>query len=81
MVVLPNRRHAIFESVADHPNSISSKFMKFSDLAGAENGDSLNAVVESLEGFSEKGQMLGSVANIIEASADDQQFVKLAEAA
>lgn len=75
-VVLLDGRRAIFEPMSKHPNSVSSKFLMFSDLREAGNLVSLNAVVENTQALDAKAQMVGDVANIIEIAASDDVFRK-----
>lgn len=66
---------AVFEFVADHPNSYSSKFMMFSDLrANIESRLVLNAVVRDLEKLDQKGQLIADVANIIPFNSSKDQY-------
>lgn len=64
VVHLRDDRMAIFEPVTSHQNSISSKFLMFSDLSLRE-GISLNAVFSDPRTLSPKAQMLKEVANIV----------------
>ncbi len=63
-------------------NSISSKFLMFSDLreSGAE-GHSLNAVIDDEKNLDAKARMVGDVANIIRLDASDDVFRQYAVAA
>jgi hypothetical protein len=64
VVHLRNDRLAIFEPVTGHQNSISSKFLMFSDLL--QRGSlSLNAVFSDPRKLSPKAQMLKEVANVV----------------
>ena len=80
MIMLPNRRRAIFEYMTNHTNSVSNKFMMFSDIRAADSSISLNTVVRSLDDLGEKAQMVGDVANIVPLKASDEQFRHFAEA-
>lgn len=81
VVTMPNGKFAVFEFVKESQNSIASKFMMFSDLVKVENGFSLNSVVKSLDGIGKKGSMLADVSNVIELSANDDEFRRYARAA
>lgn len=81
VVVMPNRKLAIFEFVRESQNSIANKFMMFSDLARVGDGPSLNSVVKSLERIGKKGAMLADVSNVIELTANDEEFQRFARVA
>lgn len=66
-------RLAVFESVSPSPQSISSKFLMFSDLAQRPN-TSLNAVVDDVSKLGGKGMMLMDVAHLIEAGAPAESY-------
>lgn len=74
---------SIFEYVADHPTSISSKFMMFSDLHN--NSDTpliLNAVLEDVVEVSEKARLIKTVTNnFVPFKASKEQFLQFARAA
>ncbi|MFX0543177.1 hypothetical protein ACEWPM_015795 [Roseovarius sp. S4756] len=78
VVIFPNSQKAIFESMSMHSNSISSRFLMFSDIKAADDAVSLNAMVKDLERLDEKAQMVGDVANIIALSAGDDEIRKYA---
>ena len=81
-VVNLDGRTSVFEYVADHPNSISSKFMMFSDLRKNEDTDLiLNAVVKDLNKISQKTQLIVDVANIVPFQASKQEFRKFVKVA
>lgn len=82
-VVTLDNGTAIFEYVADHPNSISNKYMMFSDLKHNEQQPTiLNAVVEDINKISQKGQLIVDVANnVVPFNASNHQFQKYASAA
>ncbi|MBZ0325594.1 MAG: hypothetical protein K8F57_05285 [Alphaproteobacteria bacterium] len=80
VIVFPNRRRAVFEYMTNHTNSVSNKFMMFSDIRAADSSISLNSVVKSLDELGEKAQMVGDVANIVPLKASDEQFRQFAEA-
>lgn len=74
VVILGNGRRAIFEPMSKHANSVSSKFLMFSDLRESSILISLNAVVESTQSLDAKAQMVGDIANIIELEATDETY-------
>lgn len=80
VIVFPNRHRAVFEHMSSHANSVSSKFMMFSDIKAVNGNISLNSVVRSLETLDEKAKLVGDVANIISVGAPDDQFRYFAEA-
>lgn len=80
-VVSLGDRRAVFEFVSENANSVSSKFMMFSDLHKVEGAFSLNSVVNSLDGIGKKGAMLGDVSNIIPLSAESSDYIRYAKAA
>ena len=81
VVAMPNEKLAIFEFVKESQNSIANKFMMFSDLSRVENGISLNSVVRRLDSIGKKGSMLADVSNVIELSANDEEFRRHARGA
>jgi hypothetical protein len=81
VVFLPSRQIAVFEFVSQHPNSISNKFMMFSDLVSSEHPPSLISVVKSVAAVGMKGAMLADVSNVIELTAPTSDFEKFARAA
>ena len=81
VVMLEDHRRAVFEFVSENSNSISSKFMMFSDLSKIEGAFSLNSVVRSIEGLGRKGAMLADISNVIPLSASRTDFMKYARAA
>lgn len=81
VVVFPNAHRAIFEPMTKNANSVSSKFLMFSDLQESGLDLSLNAVVESIGSLDAKAQMVGDVANIIELKSSDEVYRKYGVAA
>jgi len=81
VVVFSDRRKAIFEHMTSHPNSVSSKFLMFTDIKSADLGISLNAMVRDIRNLDEKAQMIADVGNIIQMSATDEQIIRYARAA
>lgn len=83
VVLLKDYRPAIFEFVTENSNSISNKFMMFSDLSRvqAERSFSLNSVVKSVSKIGQKGAMLSDVSNIIELGASPSEYLRYARAA
>jgi hypothetical protein len=82
VVTFPDRRRAIFEFVSESQNSIANKFMMFSDLSRAGDASlSRNSVVRSLQRIGKKGSMLADVSNVIELSANPDEFRRYARAA
>jgi hypothetical protein len=82
-VVTISGQMSIFEFVSDHPNSVSNKFMMFSDIRKSETSSAiLNAVVQDISKISQKGQLIGDVAdNIVPFSASNEQFMSYAKVA
>lgn len=80
VVIFPDRRKAVFEFMTSNPNSVSSKFLMFSDILKADDGVSLNAVVSKASKLNSKGQMIADVANVIEFAATDEEFIQVAKA-
>lgn len=80
VVVFPDRRKAVFESMSMHGNSVSSRFLMFSDIKAADETVSLNAVVKDIEQLDEKAQMVGDIANIVALSASDEELRQYAVA-
>lgn len=81
VVALPKGQKAVFEFMSNHANSVSSKFLMFSDIRAAEPKYSLNAVVRKVDQLDEKAQMIGDVANIVGIDAPDEEFQRFARAA
>ena len=81
VVTLPNRRKAVFEFVTAHANSISSKYMMFSDLSRVEDAYSLNSVVKSITRIGTKGAMLADVSHLVELNSPKETYLRFAEAA
>jgi len=81
VVAFPNRSLVVFEFVRESQNSVANKFMMFSDLAKIDNGPTLNSVVKSLDRIGKKGSMLADVSNVIELTANDEAFRRLARVA
>jgi hypothetical protein len=55
--------------------------MMFSDVAARDEGIALNAVVRSLATLGVKGGMLSDVANVIELTASNDDFLRYARVA
>ena len=81
VVAMPNGNTAVFEYMTSHANSVSSRFLMFSDIRMLDQKISLNVVVQNARSLDAKGQMIGDVANIIEFNAADQEFIQFASAA
>ncbi len=81
VIVFPDRRRAVFEYMTSHANSISSKFMMFSDIRSVDESISLNSVVRSLDELDEKARIISDVANIVPIKASDDEIRRFAEAA
>lgn len=81
VVFLPSRKVAVFEFVSQHPNSISNKYMMFSDLVSGESPPALVSVVKSIAAVGMKGGMLADVSTVIELTAPSSDFEKFAKAA
>ncbi|MEP3180384.1 MAG: hypothetical protein ABJO45_12615 [Lentilitoribacter sp.] len=81
VVVFPDRRRAIFEYMTDNTNSVSNKFLMFSDIRKADEKVSLNAVVTNTEKLDAKGQMIADIGNIIGLDASDDEFIQVTKAA
>lgn len=81
VVTFPDRRRAVFEFVSESQNSIANKFMMFSDLSRVEDGLSLNSVVRNVERIGKKGAMLADVSNVLQLTADADDFKRYARAA
>lgn len=73
VVDLRDNRMAVYEPVSRHTNSISSKFLMFSDLHEREDL-TLNAVFDSVENLDPKALMLRDVANLISVSDSIDTF-------
>lgn len=80
VVVFPNRHRAVFEHMTAHTNSVSTKFLMFSDIRAADASISLNVMVRDIGALDEKGQMVGDVANILSLVASDEQIREYAKA-
>lgn len=80
VVIFPDRRRAVFEAMTSHPNSVSSRFLMFSDIKSADEDISLNAVVRDLSSVDEKAQIIGNVANIVAFDATDEELKRFAKA-
>lgn len=74
VVALSGAHRAIFEPMTKHPNSVSGKYLMFSDIRAAGSQISLNAVVESIPQLDAKAQMIGDVANVVDIQAPDDTF-------
>lgn len=81
VVVLPKDRRAVFEFMSGHPNSVSNKFLMFTDIQKAHPNFALNAVVHSVSELDEKAQIVGDIANIVEINASDDIYKQYAVAA
>ena len=81
VVTLPNHRKAVFEFVTAHANSISSKYMMFSDLARVEEPCSLNSVVKSIARIGNRGAMLADVSHLVELDSPKETYLRYAQAA
>lgn len=80
VVLFPDGHRAVFEYMTAHPNSVSAKFLMFSDLKAADQSISLNAVVRDIKSLDDKGQIVADVGNILQISTGDEQFVRYARA-
>ena len=81
VVTLRSGGVAIFEFVSAHTNSVSNKFMMFSDIANSNEADaiSLNGVVEDIPAFNKaRGSMLGDIAEIVALDATNDDFRRAA---
>jgi hypothetical protein len=74
VVLFPSGEKAVFEFVSPHRNSISNKFLMFSDLVDSEAPLALNAVIESRAAMPSVGAMLEDVGNFIELAANDNLY-------
>lgn len=81
VVSLPRGRRAIFEFVTAHQNSVSNKFMMFSDIASRHQELALNSVVRSVANLGAKATMLQDVSNVIQLDASNDDFLRYAKAA
>lgn len=80
VVLFPDRHRAVFEYMTSHQNSVSAKFLMFSDIKSADESISLNAVISDINSLDEKGYMISDVGNIIQLSASDEQIKMYARA-
>ncbi|WP_156907282.1 hypothetical protein [Thalassobaculum salexigens] len=80
VIVFPNKSRAIFEYMTGHANSVSNRYMMFSDIKSADHSISLNSVVNSIDELGEKAQMISDVANIVPIKATDDQYRRFAKA-
>lgn len=80
VVVFPDRHRAIFEYMSTHTNSISARFLMFTDIKSADRSVSLNAVVKDIASLDKKGQMIADVGNVIGINASVEQIEKYARA-
>jgi hypothetical protein len=71
---------AIFEYMSHHAQSVSAKFLMFSDLKRKPNL-MLNAVVSDPDKLDSKGRMIDDVATIVRVDAADETFRRLAAVA
>lgn len=74
------KRVAIFEYMSHHAQSVSAKFLMFSDLKRKPNL-MLNAVVSDPNKLDSKGRMIDEVATIVRVDAADDTFRRLVSAA
>ena len=81
VVALDQGKMAIFEYMSNHPNSVSSKFMMYSDIRAQDSRIALNAVVDNLNEMDPKSSIIGNVANIIPINEDGEVYKKYAYAA
>ena len=81
VVVLSNHKKAVFEPMTSHANSVSSKFLMFTDIKAADQGVSLNVVVRNVGILDEKAQIIGDFANILSVDSSDEEYRLFAEAA
>ena len=66
---------AIFEPMTMDSNSISTKFLMFSDLRESDSEHySLNVVIDDMEQLDARAKMVGDVANIVRLNAPDRDF-------
>jgi hypothetical protein len=80
VVLLSDHRRAVFEFVSENTNSISSKFLMFSDLSKRKDEFSLNSVVRSVEKLGGKGTMLADVSNVLSVTDSAAEFIRYAKA-
>jgi hypothetical protein len=80
VVLLSDHRRAVFEFVSENTNSISSKFLMFSDLSKKQNEYSLNSVVKNVEKLGGKTAMLADVSNILDITSPEADFIRYAKA-
>lgn len=80
VVVFPNRHRAVFEHMTAHTNSVSTKFLMFSDIRSADLDISLNVMIRDIRELDEKGQMVADVANILSLTASNDQIREYARA-
>lgn len=63
-----------------HTNSISTKYLMFSDIKSADQDISLNVMIRDIAALDEKGLMVGDIANILSLSSSDEQIREYAKA-
>lgn len=80
-MVQADGRKTAFEAVGTHPNSYATAVMKFGDIARLNSPPRTVAVVQNKMALGDYIGVLSPVANIVEDSLEDSQFIKLAEAA
>ena len=80
VVLFPNRHRAVFEHMTAHTNSISTKYLMFSDIKSADQDISLNVMIRDIAALDEKGLMVGDIANILSLSSSDEQIREYAKA-
>ncbi|WP_147307901.1 hypothetical protein [Fulvimarina endophytica] len=81
VVTLESGGKAVFEFVSPHTNSVSNKFMMFSDIANSDEANliSLNGVVEDIPKFNKaRGTMLSDLAEIIALDASNDEYRRAA---
>ena len=81
VVALPHGRRAVFEFVTANANSISNRFMMFSDVSMRKEPISLNAVVKDAQALGPKGGLLADVSNVISLAAANDDFLRYARVA
>jgi hypothetical protein len=80
-LVRVGKRNTIFDVVTKHPVSVTTASTKFHDIARLERPPNRVAVVSDKNEFGTYLGVLSMDANVIEHSAPDQTYIKLAEAA
>lgn len=72
-VQIHGTKAAIYEAVTNHQNSISSKYLMFSDLHRTSSY-SLNSIVETRKNLSDKAVLLADVSRVIEINSADDRY-------